>query len=174
MGSGIEMYSSIYNSLFIIGIIIIICTIGTNTPSGLTGTIIGFSFFTAGVLLLIGYLMTNILQSSSSNIFLILENIGPFVLLTGILIYIIYLLSINYDLISKGNVPDSYYNFMNIFTLLLIIQVFVFYNGMQTKEFKYSGLLSKINSMLLYFLEIINIIVVITLGTILKYFITDG
>jgi hypothetical protein len=63
---------------------------------------------------------------------------------------------------------------MNIFAALLIIQIFVFYNGMQTKEFKDSGLLSKITTMTLYFLEVVDIIVALTLGTILTYFITDG
>jgi hypothetical protein len=81
---GMEMYSTMYNSLLLVGVIIIVCTIGSTTSSGLTGTITGYSFFTAGILLLIGYLITNILHSSSSNIFLTMINVGPFLLLLGI------------------------------------------------------------------------------------------
>jgi hypothetical protein len=52
--------------------------------------------------------------------------------------------------------------------------MFIFYNGTRDKSFIETGAIGKVTGLVLYFLEIINIIVVITLGIILKYFSTDG
>jgi hypothetical protein len=172
----INWYSNIYNSLIAVGIIIIICTIGSNSVSSLTGTITGYSFIITGTLLLMGYLMNNMnsSQQGGSSFISQLITIGPFVVLIGLLIYIIYLLSYYFNQITKGNVANSYYTFMNIFIVLLMVQMYIFYNGTQDKRFKETGTLGKVTGLVLYFLEIINFIVAITLGVILKYFSTDG
>jgi hypothetical protein len=171
----INWYSNIYNSLIAVGIIIIICTIGSISVSSLTGTITGYSFIITGTLLLIGYLMNNMTKSQSgSTIISHLITIGPFVVLVGILIYMIYLLSFYFNKITNGNVASSYFSFMNIFIVLLMLQMYVFYNGTRDKRFTETGSIAKVTGLVLYLLEIINIIVVITLGIILKYFSTDG
>ena len=87
----IDWYSAIYNSLIVSGIIIIMCTLGTASSSSLTGTIIGYSFIITGVLLLIGYLMNGLEKSAS--ILSQITTVGPFIVLIGILIYMIYLIS---------------------------------------------------------------------------------
>jgi len=171
----INWYSNIYNSLIVVGIIIIICTIGSTSASNLTGTITGYSFIITGTLLLMGYLMNNMNTSQTgSSIISQLITVGPFVVLIGILVYMIYLLSYYFKQITNGNVASSYFNFMNIFIVLLMVQMFIFYNGMRDKRFIETGAIGKVTGLVLYFLEIINIIVVITLGIILKYFSTDG
>jgi hypothetical protein len=168
----IDWYSSIYNSLIVAGVIIILCTIGTPSKSSLTGTIVGYSFIMTGVLLLVGYLMTN-LQSTTSILSKIIT-VGPFVVLIGILIYMVYLLSIYFNQITSLNISQSYYNFMNIFIVLLMILLYVFYYGSRDQGFQKSGALNKVTGLFLYLIETVNIIVVITLAIILKYFSTDG
>jgi hypothetical protein len=86
----------------------------------------------------------------------------------------VYLLSFYFNQITNGNVANGYYSFMNIFIVLLMVQMFIFYNGTRDKSFIETGAIGKATGLVLYFLEIINIIVVITLGIILKYFSTDG
>lgn len=170
-------YSTIYNAFIATGIIIVIFTIGSNNVTGLTGTITGYSFIITGVLLLIGYLMTNLSSTSAysfSSIISQMVTVGPFIVLIGILIYMIYLLSLYFNQITAGNVSSSYYNFMNLFVVLLMAQIYIFYNGTQERSFKETGTISKVTGLLLYFLELINIVVIITLGIILKYFTTDG
>jgi len=56
-------FSYIYNSLIVVGIIIVLITIGANSISGLTGMMIGYSFIISGVFLLVGILMNNISKS---------------------------------------------------------------------------------------------------------------
>ena len=171
-----KWYTIIYNSLLVVGVIIIFCTMGSNSASNLTGTIIGYSFIVTGTLLLIGYLLNNMNATSGSNFSLIssLVTIGPFVLLIGILIYMIYLLSYYFSQITAGHISSGYYTFMNIFIILLIVEFYVFYNGIQDKAFKTTGTVGKITGMILYLLELISIVTAITLGIVLKYFSTDG
>jgi len=144
---------------------------GSSSASSLTGTITGYSFIVTGSLLLMGYLMNNM---KGLSIISQLITVGPFVVLIGILVYMIYLLSFYFNQITNGNVSNGYYSFMNIFVVLLMVQMFIFYNGTRDKSFIETGAIGKVTGLVLYFLEIINIIVVITLGIILKYFSTDG
>jgi hypothetical protein len=177
-----KWYSTIYNSFLIVGIIILWCTIWSNTASNLTGTIIGYAFVIVGILMLLGYLMNNLNTLSSGSgkantMSLIMSSIttlGPFVLLIGILVYMIYLLSYYYVQITNGRVSSGYNTFMNIFIILLMVEFYVLYNGMQDNNFKTTGTVGKVTGMVLYFLELISIVVIITLGIILRYFSTDG
>jgi len=169
-------YTIIYNSLLVVGVIIIFCTMGSNSASNLTGTIIGYSFIVTGTLLLIGYLLNNMntINGSSFSLISSLITVGPFVLLIGILIYMIYLLSYYFSQITAGHISSGYYTFMNIFIVLLMIEFYVFYNGTQDKVFKTTGTVGKITGMILYLLELVSIVTAITLGIVLKYFSTDG
>ena len=171
-----KWYTIIYNSLLVVGVIIIFCTMGSNSASNLTGTIIGYSFIVTGTLLLIGYLLNNMNSISGSSFSLIssLITVGPFVLLIGILTYMIYLLSYYFSKITAGHISSGYYTFMNIFIVLLMIEFYVFYNGTQDKVFKTTGTVGKITGMILYLLELVSIVTAITLGIVLKYFSTDG
>lgn len=170
----INWYSNIYNSLIVVGIIIIICTIGSNSASSLTGTITGYSFIITGIFLLTSYLMNQMRSSSVPDNIPTIPAFAPFIVLIGILIYMIYLLSVYFNQITNGDVSSSYYNFMNIFVVLLMLQLYIFYNGTQDKRLKDTGFVSKVTGLILFLLELINIVVVITLGVILKYFTTDG
>ena len=99
---------------------------------------------------------------------------GPFLVFLGILIYMIYLLGVNFNKIASGNISSSYYNFMYIFIVLLMVQIYIFYNSIQSVQFKTTSTINSVTSTLIYLLELVNIIVVITIGIILKYFSTDG
>jgi len=171
-----KWYTIIYNSLLVVGLIIIFCTVGSNTASNLTGTIIGYSFIVTGSLLLIGYLLSNMNTMTGSNFSLIssLITVGPILLLIGILIYMIYLLSYYFSQITAGHISSGYYTFMNIFIVLLMVEFYIFYNSTQDKVFKTTGAIGKISGMILYLLELVSIVTVITLGIILRYFSTDG
>ena len=169
-----DWISNIYNCLIGAGIIIVICTIGSSNKSGLTGTIIGYSFILAGILLLVGIVMNKMNESDTITIWNMIYTIGPFILIIGIIICLISLLSIYFNLIASGNVTSNYYIFMNIFVALFIGQMWLFYTGIQDKKFTSSHTLSKVISMSISLLETVSIITLITLGIILKYFVTDG
>ena len=171
-----KWYSIIYNSFLVVGIIIIISTIGSNSASSLTGTIVGYSFVVIGTLLLTGYLLNKMNATSGSTFSLIngLVSIGPFVALIGILVYMIYIISYYFSQITEGHVSSGYYNFMNVFVILLALQFYIFYNSIREAEFETRGTIGKVTGMTLYLLELCSIVTAITLNVILKHFSTDG
>jgi hypothetical protein len=168
-------FFNIYYSLIIVGIILVLCTLGTSTSSALTGTMTGYSFIVSGILLLIGYIMNKIYTANPKGSFLtILFSIGPFLMIVGIIIYILYLLGTYFNRITNGNVSSGYVAFSNIAVVLILLQVILFYNGTKDPSFVETSTLSRVSNMLLYLLGVLNVIVVITLGVILAYFSTDG
>ena len=171
-------FSNVYNSLIAAGLIIILITIGTESSAGLTGTMIGYTFVISGILLLVGILVTNISKSYPLGgmpfLMAILYTVGPFLIIIGIILYLLYLLSIYFNSIISGNVTGNYYTFMNIFVILFMIQIYTFYVGTQEKGFKETSSLNKVTGMLIYLVQTLSIVTVCILGTILKYFVTDG
>ena len=82
-------FSFVYNALLIAGIIVVFTSYFLTGSASLTGSIVGYSIIATGVLLVAGYLMNNI---KNSSIISSIITIGPFICLIGILIYMLYLL----------------------------------------------------------------------------------
>ena len=99
---------------------------------------------------------------------------GPFLLILGVIGYALYLLTTFKYRISDGNVAPSYTTFTNISVILILIQLAIFFMGSKKENFKSTGRLDRVYSMLIYMVGIINIATVITIGVILTYFTTDG
>ena len=163
-----------YYSLIIVGTIIIFSTIGTSSVGSVTGTIIGYSFIIVGLLIISGVSLSKMGSHGNFNIISFLMTSGPFLLTIAILSYLLYLLSIYFKQITDGNVSKGYYTFSNIIIILIIAQLIIFSYGSQEKHFKTTYSLSKVYGMTLYLLGVITLFTVFTLGTILKYFTTDG
>ena len=163
-----EWFSNIYFSLIITGILIIILTVGAKTNSGIIGTMIGYSFIAIGILLVIGFLLNKI--AKTNTLFQIIISILPFTVILGSIIYLLYLIGSNFDKIISNHITSNYYTFTNIFVIIIFVQMYILYQGLKDKNFTLNNQLSKVNSMLLLLLGVINMIVVITLGTILVYF----
>jgi hypothetical protein len=172
-----SIVSNIYYSLIAVGLIILLCAASTNSNNSLTSSMVGYSFMVVGLLILMGNLMHNLsLHKSNGGSYgaSLFFTIGPFLSIIGIIIYTLYLIGIYFDRITGGNVSQGYYNFSQISFLIIIIQLVVFATGTQTPQYKNTFVLSRAISLCLYLLSVINIIVLITMYVILKYFSTDG
>ena len=156
-----------------IGIIVVLFTtiFGSVNQNTLVGTMLGYSIIISGFILLASLLTSRVYNGS---LITVLYTIGPFLLIIATLIYLVYILGVYFNKISSGNISTSYYNFTNIFLILTLIQIAIFYNGVTDNKYQSTMTLSKVTNMLLYLVGIINIIVVITLMTILAFFSTDG
>jgi len=171
----IEWLSTIYKTFIIVGIIILFCTIWSNTPSSLTGSIVGYSFLVIGILLVLSELLKKKYYSQTAiNISYIFTTLLPVIILLSSLIYMASMTSIYFDRISQGHVTESYYKFMIAFIILLTGLLTTFYKGTQNQEFKTTQTLNKVTSLFIYLIEIIYIVVIITLCIILTNFFTDG
>lgn len=94
----------------------------------------------------------------------ILSILTPFILTTGSMITILYLVVSNKTAIVQKQVSPSYYSFSNIAIILFFMQIFlIYYHG--DKPITYN---------LLYLLGLLTSICGIILYTILSYFSTDG
>jgi hypothetical protein len=165
-----SIISIIYSTLIIVGVILLLITLGTITSSSIVGSMVGYSLIGGGVLLLISNLIYKLLNNKHSNIFSYIYTVGPFLILLGIVIYSLYLIITYNSSIVNGNVSSGYVKFTNISIILILLQLYLFFVGTKNEN----EIIDKKSSMLLYLIGIINIIIMITLGIILASFTTDG
>uniref|UniRef100_A0A6C0HBX7 Uncharacterized protein n=1 Tax=viral metagenome TaxID=1070528 RepID=A0A6C0HBX7_9ZZZZ len=181
----VSFLPTFYVSLIVVGIILLFITVGSTSMDNLNGTIAGYSLIAAGILILIGFLMMNLSTSSEKKPESLTKNnrqiimsffytSGPFLVTVGIISYILYLLITYKDRIAEGNIAPGYVSFANISIILILMQLLLFYFGTKKSSFKETSRLDRVYSGLLYFVGILNIITVITIGIILRYFSTDG
>ena len=179
-----SMMSTLYLSLIAVGIVLLFATIGSSGSDSINGTIAGYSLTGVGILLMVSYLCynlynnrkeQNILAKSNRQLFMsFIYTCGPFLLILGVIGYALYLLTTFKYRISDGNVAPSYTTFTNISVILILIQLAIFFMGSKKENFKNTGRLDRVYSMLIYMVGIIYIAAVITIGVILTYFTTDG
>ncbi len=171
--------STIYKACMIASMVAFIIGFFSPSKTSLGAYIAGYSVLTLGIMIVLIIMFNNVLKfTSNGSTFQILSSIltttGPFLLILGIISYVLYLL-INYkNNIIEGNISPSYNSFTNIIVMLLLVQVYLVYTNINTNSFETTGKISKVASSLVYLLSVITGICAIILGTILKYYSTDG
>jgi len=172
-----DTFKSFISSGMIIGIFLLIIALITGSKFGFFGSVIGYSFIGIAILLLAVTMMYNNKSNNDGILTILLSLITtsfPFVLLLGIISFILYLLITNKDKIINGYVSPSYYTFTNISILLILLQLFIFFLGTRKPAFIKSGTIDSNLSGIIYIVAVFNIITVISLNIILNYFTTDG
>ena len=99
---------------------------------------------------------------------------GPFILILGVIAFVLYLLIKYKNNIKDGNVAPSYNSFSNIIIILLMVQLYLVITNIGTERFETTGKMSTVISSIIYLLGVLTAISSITLYTILKYYSTDG
>jgi hypothetical protein len=174
-----DWYSSIYKACIIASLIAFIIGFFMTSENGLGAYIAGYSVLTLGILMILIILFNNVLRISSNGSALqilhsILMTAGPFILMLGVIAFVLYLLIQYKNNILAGHVAPSYNSFSNIIVLLLLLQVYLVYTNISTDSFETTGKISKVTSSIIYLLGILTAICSIILSTILKYYSTDG
>jgi uncharacterized membrane protein len=172
-------YSTVYNACIYASIIAFIIGFFTDSKTSLGAYIAGYSVLTLGIMMILIILFTNILRVSSNGsslqiMYSILMTSGPFLLILAVISFVLYLLIKYKDNINAGHIAPSYNSFSNIIVLLLLIQVYLVYNNINTDQFESSGKISKVTTSIVYLLGTLTGICSIILYTILKYYSTDG
>lgn len=154
-------------AVIIASFIIIIITTNMIDVNGLSALIGGYFGLIIGMLfvLLLNMVFTKI---SWFDMF-------PFLLIIGILGLLIFYLINYFDRISKGEVSSYYGSFSILSTIFLITQsVMIFtaiFNKVQEQDIK---LFSDTTFSLLVLFGIINLLIVLTMGIILRFYSTQG
>jgi hypothetical protein len=151
--------------VIIASFIIIIITSGITDTNGLNALICGY----IGLLLGIFFILIN---SPIQN----LLDLFPFVAIMIIVILLLYYFRTYYHIISSGQVSSYYSSFSTLSTVFLAVQIIILFKELyraQTKDIS-GALLTNSSIAILGLLAIINSLIVITLGTILHFYSTQG
>ena len=174
-----DWYSGVYKACILASLVAFVIGFFTQSKTSLGAYIAGYSVLTLGIMMILLILFNNILRVSSNGssfqiVYSILIGAGPFLLMLGVIGFVLYLL-INYtDKIVAGHIDPSFNSFSNTIVMLLLLQIYLVYTNISTDNFESTGKLSKVTSSFIYLLGVLTGICSIILSTILKYYSTDG
>ncbi len=174
-----DWYNSIYKGFIIAGLVAFIVGFFTQGKTSLGAYISGYSVLTLGIMMILLILFNNILNTSQNIstlnlLYIILISTGPFLLMLGVISFILYLMITYKNNIINDRVSKGYYSFSNISIILLFIQLYIVYTNITTEKFETTGKIPKVTSSIIYLLSVLSAICSIILFTILKYYTTDG
>ena len=174
-----DWYASIYKAFIIAGMIAFITGFFTQGNVSLGAYMSGYSILVLAIMMLLIVLFNNLLQitqhqSTFQILYTIVMSTGPFILMLGVIAFILYLMITYKNNILSGHLSQSYYSFSNINIILLLIQLYIVYTNISTPIFEQTGKLSQLTSSIIYLLGVLEGITAVILFTILKYFTTDG
>lgn len=171
-----SLYPFIYNAFFIASAITLIIGIFTKT---LGAFIAGYCVLGVGIMMLLLVLFANVLQTYDNQsvlytLFALLSMSGAFLLLLGIVGFLLYqTIYYKYNVVS-GLVAPRYQTFNNVTVALLLVQLWIMIRNTSTESFITTGRLSKLTTSLLYCIGTLAAISAINQYTILTYYSTDG
>ena len=173
-----------YNLLYIpivASAIVIYITMGTTDPTALIAFRASYitvltMFISICVLIVSNMNLTGQEYSGFAGFFRmvikILKTIFPFLTIITVILWILILLYKFYDRIIENKVSDYYTTFINITTVLLFIQIYILTSEITINSFVNFSLKPKIAA-LLKLLGLLDVLSAITLGIVLKYYVTD-
>ena len=163
-----EEYKNVINvpyAVIIASGIIILMTTGVIDNNALRALLGGYLGLGLGVLFLI---ILNMPPTNWLDLF-------PFVVILGIISLMMYYIYTYFDIISKGEVSGYYNSFSVLSTIFLATQIIILFSAMFSKNGEISGkLLSDKTFSLLGLFGVINFLIVITIGIVLKFYSTQG
>ena len=172
-------YSGVYKALIIASVVSFLISFFSTGNMSYNSLISGYSTLTLGIMLILTILISKILEITKndpvSQMFItILVSLGPFLLMLAVIGFILYLIIFYKTPILENHVSQSYYKFSNITIILLLIQIYIVYKNINTKEFVISGKISKVTSSLIYLIGVLSSLSAMIIYIVLKYFRTDG
>ena len=178
-----DWYSSIYKAFIISAIISFVIGFFSEGNVSLGSYITGYSVLILGIMMILLILFNSTMKitEGQSNysiydkiLYAILLPAGPFLLMLGVIAFILYLMIKYKPIILQDHVANGYHSFSNITVILILIQLYIVYTNITSDSFEKTGKISKVTSSLIYLLGVLSAISSIILYTILKYFTTDG
>jgi len=172
-------YSGIYKSLIIASVVSFIIYFFSTGNVSLGALISGYSVLTLSIIMILYIILFNLMQSNQNagflqTLFAVMSTCGPFLLMLGVIGFILFLV-INYkNRILLGRVSNGYTTFTNIAIIIILLQVYLLYNSINNDRFETSKTLPKMTTNILYLFGVITAICSITLYTILNKFSADG
>jgi hypothetical protein len=158
-------------SLGIAAIIIILFTTGATNPNEVYALLYSYIILSCAIMFLFGLLWNKIDRDGIST-FTKIMTLFPFIMIMVITFGIPLLIYFHFDRIIKG-VSSFYTFFLNISTMITILQIWLFFKAINDKYFQSNNALNPKTFSILSLLGTLNMIVCITLGVVVKYYATD-
>ena len=174
-----DWYSGIYKAFIISAIVSFIIGFFSQGKVSLGSYIAGYSVLILGIMMILLILFNSIMkitegQSILQILYTILLTAGPFLLMLGVIAFVLYLMITYKSIILQDHVANGYHSFSNINIILILIQLYIVYTNISSDSFEKTGKMSKVTSSIVYLLGVLSAISSIILFTILRYFTTDG
>ena len=174
-----DWYSTVYKACIFAAMISFILGFFTESKTSLGAYMAGYSVLILAIMMILIVLFNNIFRVGGNDtgfqiIYSILMTTGPFILILGVISFVLYLLIKYQSNIVDGKIAPGYNSFSNIIVMLLLIQIYLVYTNISTERFETTGKLSRVTSSIVYLIGTITGICSIILYTILKYYSTDG
>jgi hypothetical protein len=164
-----EIFKKLINiplSVIIASSIIIIITTNMNNRNGLISLLGGYSGLLFGLLFII---ILNLIFIKTSYV-----NMVPIITVMIIVGLLLYYLSIYFDRILKSEVSSYYFSFSSLSLILLAVQLITIFNAIYSNTYEENTpLFSNTTFSLLVLCNVINIIVVFTIGIVLRFYSTQ-
>ncbi len=161
--------TTISYSLTVASILIILFTSGSSGRSELNALQYSYIILSCSMMFMFWLLWS---KTEDASITGRLISLFPFIMIMITSVSIAVLLFIYFDNIIKG--VSSYYGlFLNTSTMITIVQIIMIYNAMNSSYFLTNNSINPKTFSLMMLIGTINLITVITLGVVLKYYATD-
>jgi len=171
-------YSTIYKAFIMTSMILFSIYFLTTGPLASNSLMAAYVTLVLGISMILLILFNNSLKnnqgvSGAQQTLAMLMISGPFLLMMGIVCFVMYMTSAYSKHISSGHVSNGYYVFSNMLVSLLLIQVIMVYNEI-SKVNTDSPVVSKVTTSLIYLLSLLTGLCSGVLYVILRYYTTDG
>lgn len=175
LGDFSEFQSSIYKSLICVSSIVFILGMNTTGSMSLNCYNTGYAALAISIILILVQILNNIQtkKEGTMSIGTIAISLLPFLIMLSVISAQVYFNITYKDKIIQGKLSSGFNVFSNIVIILLIIQTYIIYSAVSSKNFKATGMTSVTTSILLL-LAVLSGIATNIIRTILKYFTTDG
>ena len=174
-----DLYAGVYKALIIASVIGFLISFASQGKVSYGAMLAAYSILVLGVMMILLILFTKLFemtpnQSTFQMIWSIFMTSGPFLLMLCVIGFVLYLIIKYKDPINDNHVSENYHTFSNITIILLLLQIYMVYTNITTKEFEASGKISKITSSVIYLLGVLTGLCSMIMYIILKFFRTDG
>lgn len=157
-----------------ITVIILINASSTNSESAVVSLISSYGAILTSLLFMGGLVYTNLIgKGNYTSTSTIIYTIFPFILLIVIISTLIFLLTTYFNNIVLNKIPYYYYSFSYTSSLFLALELWLLFNIMYDKGFEKTVSMNPRTFSTILLLGTINMIMVITLAIILKFYSTD-
>ena len=132
-----EWYSSIYKGFIIASVVAFIIGFFTNNKTSLGAYMAGYIVYILAILMILVIVLSNLLRNTIndslfSQMYSIFSITGPFILILGVISFMLYLIIKYKNNIIEGRVSHGYNSFSNIIIVLLFIQFYLVYKNINS------------------------------------------